>query len=493
MASTIDGDDKIVEFPKTAEERRAFRKAKLDMERRRISNRFIDTTGLFRTPAGVGYADLNVAEVRQTWPVKSREFRFAYVRYLRGKYEAMLDMDTIQALAMGLALNKSVINEAIDTFEMQAITSPIVRDVHARVAGHGDDIFIDLGDDGWHAVRITAMGWSVVQSPPVRFRRTNGMQPLPFPQCGTSIDMLRPLLNVSNNDFVLVVAFLLAALQPRSPYPVLVLIGEQGSAKTSFMRILRSLVDPSVVPSSPLPLSSRDFFIAAANSHIQAFENVSRLSDTMSDHLCRLATGGGLRLRRLYTDIDETLLRTARPIMLEGIANFVTRADLMDRALILNLEQPSTRKTERALQADFEKLRPGLFGALLDLMAVGIRQLPHTHLVNPPRMADFCSLGVACGLDGFEAAYAANRQAAINVALEHDALACAVRALVAQQRMWEGTATELLDIIEPMIKVANAKVLADELRRLAPMLRTVGVELLHRRTNTRRGITIRQL
>src|SRR5215813_9934298 len=108
MASTIDGDDKIVEFPKTAEERRAFRKAKLDMERRRITNCFIDTTGLFRTPAGVGYADLNVAEVRQTWPVKSREFRFAYVRYLRGKYEAILDMDTIQALAVGQALNKSV-------------------------------------------------------------------------------------------------------------------------------------------------------------------------------------------------------------------------------------------------------------------------------------------------------------------------------------------------------------------------------------------------
>ena len=123
----------------------------------------------------------------------------------------------------------------------------------------------------------------------------------------------------------------------------------------------------------------------------------------MSDYLCRLATGGGVRTRALFRDVDETLLRATRPIMLEGIANFITRADLMDRAIILALEPLTERKTERVLQAEFERLRPGLFGALLDHLVTGIRQLPDTHLTSLPRMADFATWAVACGLDGFEA------------------------------------------------------------------------------------------
>src|SRR4029077_21010715 len=189
----------------------------------------------------------------------------------------------------------------------------------------------------------------------------------------------------------------------------------------------------------------------------------------MSDYLCRLATGGGVRTRALFKDTDETLLRATRPGILEGITNFIVRADLMERAVTLPLEPLADRKTERALQREFEGLRPGLFGALLDHLVVGVRQVPDTHLANPPRMADFATWCAACGLSGFEAAYAANRQAAIDVVLEHDVLARAVRALVAQQDMWEGTASELLDLVGPAVRGMNAKALSDELNRLAPM------------------------
>ena len=199
------------------------------------------------------------------------------------------------------------------------------------------------------------------------------MRPLPFPERGVSIDALRPFLNINDNDFVLVVAFLLDALQPHGPYPVFALIGEQGASKTSFVRTLRSLVDPSSVPSGALPFSGRDLYIAAHNAHVQAFENVSKLSDLMSDHLCRLATGGGIRTRALFTNSDETLLGMARPIMLEVIANFVTRADLMDRAIIFAAEPLSNRKTERDLHEEFERVGPGIFGALLDRLVIGIR------------------------------------------------------------------------------------------------------------------------
>jgi hypothetical protein len=123
-----------------------------------------------------------------------------------------------------------------------------------RVASDGAHFYIDLGDPGWHTVRITADGWSVVQSPPVRFRRTPDMRALSFPERGTPITALREFLpSVSEGDFTLIIAVLLAALQPRGPYPVLVVTGEHGTAKTTLLRMLRMLTDPNRVMTTPLP------------------------------------------------------------------------------------------------------------------------------------------------------------------------------------------------------------------------------------------------
>jgi hypothetical protein len=372
---------------------------------------------------------------------------------------------------IGLSLKKNAVNTAIDEFEMRAICSRSTREVHMRVAADGGAIYIDLADADWHAVQVTAAGWSIVQSPPVRFRRSAGMQPLPFPERGIPIDRLRPFLNVNANDFTLVVAFLLAALRPSGPYPILALIGEQGTAKTTFVRLLRSLIDPSTVPSSALPFSGRDLFIAAHNAHVQAFENLSKLSNPMSDYLCRLATGGGVRTRTLFRDVDETLLRATRPIMLEGITNYIVRRPdgPRDHPCARTVSRPQDRGRPASRVG---KAATGLFGALLDHLVTGLRQLPNTHLTRLPRMADFATWAVACGLDGFEQVYAANRQAAIDVAMEHDVLARAVRALMVESHEWEGTASELLDLLGGVSQIPNAKVLSDELNRLAPMLRS---------------------
>jgi hypothetical protein len=386
-----------------------------------------------------------------------------------------------------LALKKSNINAAIDNFELKAISSPLEREIHVRVARDGDHLYIDLGDPQWRAVRITGDGWTVVESPPVRFRRTPDTRPLPFPQRGRPISELRQFLpNISEDDFVLVVAFLLAILQPNGPYPVLVVYGEQGWAKTGFLRILRALTDPNKVMTAPLPSSSRDLYVAARNSHVQAFENVSRLSDAMSDSLCRLATGGGMRTRALWTNSEEATFAGARPIMAEGIANFVTRPDLIDRSLILALESPPNRRTERQLWAELDQHKAGIFGALCDMLATGVRRLPETRLLDPPRMADFATWGVACGVDTLEAAYARNRQNAIDVILEHDLLAQSVKALIAAEGEWRGTAQELLDRIGGAARISDPRALSDRLRRVAQPLRSHGISISHEPRKTKR-------
>jgi hypothetical protein len=340
-------DDKVVEFPSTEQERAALRKAKQDKAKQELINRFVDEpNGLFHTPDRRAYADLFVEGCRQTWAVKSSRFRFEYMRYVDRQLKQMLDAEPEMAVALKGSLSKSAVNAAIDHFEGKAIVSHIERDVHLRVASDSGDLFVDCCDRGWCAIRITGAGWKVIEAPTaVRFRRTNGMLALPVPQRGTSIEELRPFLNVSDGDFVLVAAFILAALRDRGPYPILVLTGEQGSAKSSFARIVRSLIDPSSVPLSSLPPSSRDLFIAANNQHVLSFENLSKLTNNMSDNLCRLATGGGFRIRTVYKDSDETLFDASRPIILNGISNFVTRGDLQDRAIVLPLAPISGRRS----------------------------------------------------------------------------------------------------------------------------------------------------
>ncbi len=274
----------------------------------------------------------------------------------------------------------------------------------------------------------------MIDKPPVRFRRSAGMQPLPMPERGGSIDALRAFLNVkSDEDFVLVVAWMLAVLRDRGPYPLLVLSGEQGSAKSTFSAILRALLDPNTAPLRALPREDRDLFIAANNGACPRPSTMSRAFRIgLSDTLCRLATGGGFAVRQLYTDHDEVLFDAARPVILNGIEDLVSRPDLADRAVFLTLEPipEDRRRPEAELRAAFEAERSRLLGVLLDALVEGLKRLPETELPVLPRMADFALWATACETalwptGTFWSAYVGNRDAAVEDVIEADPVAAA--------------------------------------------------------------------
>lgn len=232
--------------------------------------------GLFHAADGTSYADLEINGHRETWPIRSKGFK----RWLaRRFYEATDGAPSSEAL-----------QSALNVIEARAHFDAPQMDVHIRVAGHDGRLYLDLSDDAWRAVEIDESGWRVIESPPVRFRRAAGMQPLTVPAVDGSVESLRSFLNVSGDaDFVLVVAWALAVLRNRGPYPVIVLSGEQGSAKSTFSAILRALLDPNSAPLRALPREDRDLFIAACNGHVLTFDNVSGLPGWISDTLCRQA------------------------------------------------------------------------------------------------------------------------------------------------------------------------------------------------------------
>lgn len=449
---------------------------------------------LFHAPDGTGFADLDINGHRETWPIRAKGFR----RWLaRCFFEATQGAPSSEAL-----------QSALNVIEAKAHFDAPERIVHVRVGGLDGKLYLDLGDEAWRAVEIDAAGWRVIENPPVRFRRASGMQPLTYPVAGGSIAALRSFLNVqSDTDFVLVVAWALAVLRNRGPYPVIVLSGEQGSAKSTFSSILRALLDPNTAPLRALPREDRDLFIAASNGHVLAFDNVSGLPAWISDTLCRLATGGGFAVRQLYTDQDEVLFDAARPVVLNGIEDIVTRPDLADRAVFLTLEPipEERRRPEAELWAAFEAERPRILGVLLDAVVEGLKRLPGTHLPKLPRMADFALWATACETalwpaGTFWAAYCGNRDEAVEGVIEADPIAAAVRALMAARTEWTGTASELLGALAEMAgeRVAKAKTwpdspraLAGRLRRAATFLRKIGIEIGFEREGRARTRTIR--
>ena len=440
---------------------------------------------LFHAPNETGYADVVVNEHRETWPIRSRGFK----RWLIKRY-----YDDV-----GSPPNSEALSAALNVIEAKAHYNGPEREVFTRVAAYDGKIYLDLCNEKWEAVEIDENGWRIISDPPVRFRRSSGMLPLATPQSGGNIQMLRRFLNVKDdNTFVLAVSWLLAALRGSGPYPVLCLSGEQGSAKSSFMNILRRLIDPNTAPLRTLPREDRDLFIAANNGYVLAFDNLSKMPEWISDTLCRLATGGGFATRQLYSDQDEALFNAMRPIILNGIEDFVTRPDLGDRSILSLLQQipEDNRKAEKELYAEFDKQMPLILGALLDAVAHGLKRLPFCILKKMPRMADFALWGMACETafwpaGTFMSAYEQNRANTVSNVLEGDAIASAVQKLMDTQSAdfdgrteWTGTSTQLLAEITKLTAEIIQKTpawpktprgLSGQLRRIAPFLRKTGI------------------
>jgi hypothetical protein len=353
------------------------------------------------------YATFRISDHRETWLIRSRGFRSWLVQiFFAQKKKA----PTGEALA-----------NAVATLEGFARFEGMEREVFVRVAGNLNRVWIDLCNAGWQQVEIDAAGWRIVESSesPVRFRRANGMFPLSVPEQGGSLNDLRRFVNVgSEDDFCLLAAFCIGALCPSGLYVVLVLHGEQGSAKTTTSRVIRSLIDPNIAPLRSEPRDARDLMIAARNGWTICFDNISRLEPWLSDCLCRLATAGAFSTRTLYSDADETLFQAQRPAILNGIEELATRGDLLDRCIVLDLPriEEAARKDEHRFNTEFQAMRGKLFGALLDAVSTAIRTHDSVVLDGMPRMADFArwvtaaepQLGWKPG--GFLSAYRNNRR-----------------------------------------------------------------------------------
>lgn len=463
---------------------------------RLVALAFEQHPALFRDDDLTPFIEFQVKNHREVHPLRSRAVR----AWLSGLY-----FDGTRKTVPGA----QAVADSQNVLEAHANEQPL-RSVFVRIARLGNEaIYLDLGDAHWRVIEITADGWQVLSRSPVPFRRPHGLAALPEPCRGGTLQPLWPLLTVTrqahewSGDQILTLAWLIGALRGRGPYPILVSVGESDAGKSTTQKILRSLIDPSVAALRSAPKNEHDLAIAAANSHILIFDNLSALR--LSDELCRLASGAGFATRTLYENREEEIFCGARPIAMNGIVEIVERADLMSRSIFVQHEPiPDARRlAEDVLWERFHAVHPQILGALLDILVVAL-QREQTLTTRPlPRMADFARFVVAAepacpwAPGQFVRAYAENRKGATTNMLDDDPLVECVRALVRDQPAgWSNTASALLEALnartpERLTKAKNwyqtARSVSNALRRLIGGLRTIGIRVQFDRGSTHRA------
>lgn len=426
-----------------------------------------------------GYALVEQGGRTRCLPIRSRAFA------------KMLSHDFHKSAGSVLSANNH--RDAVGLLEARALFEGERRDVFRRIARVGGTVYVDLCDDEYRVVEVSRDGWRVLASSPVTFVRGDSMKPLPVPVADGSIEDLRPLVNLGDDDqWVLFVGWLLGALRPEGPYPILIIQGEHGSAKSTLARFTRALVDPDVAEVCRPPKNDRDLMISATHGHLLVFDNLSGLSGDLADTLCSLATGTGMRTRVLYTDDEETVLQASRPIVLNGIESLTAREDIASRAVVLHLPYigEGGRRTERDVVGAFEDLRPKLFGALLDALSCALAHEGDADPTELPRMADFAKwVNGAEGALGWESgtfikAFRRNYDESVCQAIDTDPVASFLIRAIAEHGEFTGSTQDLLAYMNRSVTSdtshltdwpKNYNQLSARLKRIEPLLRRTGI------------------
>ncbi|AFZ38265.1 hypothetical protein Sta7437_4832 (plasmid) [Stanieria cyanosphaera PCC 7437] len=468
------------------------------------------SSGLFHTPDDTAYIDVYRYQLRQTYPVNSQEFKrwlkcFAYAKYK-------------------IYLTKKEVNLLLEQLETLAQFKPKAEIYQNRVIQYKGTIYINVGDDKGSAIAITKKGWKIVTNPPVRFKTSHFIQPLPLPVKGGKLADLLEITNLNLEQLILVAGWLLGTLNPNPPYPLLIITGEQGSGKSSLARMLKQLIDPGKGVLRSQPKDERSLMVAAMNTWVLCFDNFSKLSQSLSDGLCRLSTGNSYVDRKLYSDGEQTVIEAARPVIITSIVDTVTgrtspriefggqpltNGDLLDRSICIHLDpiSPDQRRSEKEINLCFEQLKPRILGLLCTAVSQALANRAGVNLEESPRMADFAEWVTAAEpAFGFEAgtflqAYQTNREQSQRLTgrtspriefggqpltIEDSPVAMAIQSLLERESCWQGTATELLKFIKgyatkyeysasDLPKAANK--LSVQLRKINPGLRAVGLEV----------------
>lgn len=426
----------------------------------------------------------------------------------------------------GVVVGRETLTAALDAVESYAADKDPAP-VHLRAAQVGDDrtggpcrIVVDLGDRTGRVVEVTAQGWDIVDPGPdvPLFRRSEATQPLSTPERGGSLRVLRDLLGLSREDprWALVRGWLVGALFAEIPRPLLWATGPQGSGKSTRAQMILSTLEPQSALGKEPGKSERDDSTAARGRYLVSYDNVTGVSQSTSDFLCRLVTGVTDDRRALYTDDG------LRPVAYKrsGVATSLTLPaglgpDAVERLAVVEFDRipEGDRRGERAMMTAFKAASPALLGAVLDDVSLVLTHLPAVMRESRPwpRMADFgmvlAALDAGLGLgddNGHLSAYRRSVGASLADRAHDDPLTAALLRMVAGRpdKTWRGGAEQLLAQLDHHVDdyvdrrgwwPASGRAMRSQVTKASEALRHAGVVVSAGKSNGERWIDLRQV
>jgi predicted nucleic acid-binding Zn-ribbon protein len=455
---------------------------------------------LFHDQHKIPYIRIRQRSALVTMPLRSREFK---------SYLAMLMWEVEEKVP-----NTEALNSAINVLKGKALLQGEQITLYNRVAPAEDGVWIDMTDAEWRAIHVTSAGWEIVDYPPIIFKRYSHQLPLPEPEPGGDPWKLLNYFNITSqeeaaaeppqqdkpddensklNSKLVLMCLFTSYFLPLIPHPILVPYGIQGSAKSCMFRFMRRVFDPSSIELLTMPRDERERIQQLDHHWLAFYDNVSSIPTWISDSLCRAATGGGFTKRELYSDDDDIIYNILRCLGLNGINIAAQRGDLLDRVILLALENipNDKRKEESELFADFEKDRAGILGGFLDVLAKAMQFYPDTKPSGLFRMADFtrwgCAISKALGKTDkeFLEAYEEKVKGQIEEGAHASPVATVLLDFMQSREEYEGTPTDLFKALISHAKGLEIStrqkswpraphVLSRQLNELVPSLKALG-------------------
>jgi len=396
---------------------------------------------LFCDSYGDPFIAVEVGEVRQIWPCKSKQFKEWLSLIYWNAYKVVLPAEALVSV--------------LNTIKGSASFEKNTIQLESRNAWMNGDLWYDLTNNKWQAIKITKNSWEIIDKPPILFRRYIHNRSQVTPITGGDVKLLLKYFNISDpKQKILILVHMVSVFIPDIAHPILLIHGPQGSCKSTFCRLCRLVGDPSVMEISSLPETHKELVQTIAHNSLLFFDNVSYISNSVSDILCKAVTGSSFPKRELYSDDDDIIYTFKRCLGINGINMVAIRPDLLERSIILELDRidPKNRKQEKELMEEFKNDLPSIMGGIFDTLVKALSLKPEIKLSEFPRMADFaiwgCAIAEALGIpqQDFLDAYKSNVELQTDVVVNEEIVASTLLGFMQKENLsdWHGTGTELL-------------------------------------------------